>query len=421
MLPHVLLALLVILVLSRALAILFARFGQPAVVGEIVAGIVIGPSILGHFAPRLASALVPDDAVAPLGIIANIGVVLFMFLVGLELDTSLLSKRTRASAIIATASVTVPFGLGLLLALYLHPRFATHGVRFFVFALFIAVSMAVTAFPVLARILADRKMQRSPLGVLALACAAINDVAAWCLLAVVVSFARSGSAEGFGVSSALVVGLIALFAAFMIVVVRPIARRRLAQSEPSANLLALVLGGLLASALVTEAIGVHALFGAFVFGAIIPHDSPLARTIGDKLTDFIVVLLLPAFFAFTGLRTRMGLVHGYDAWVACILITVIATAGKLGGTFVAARLTGIATHEAVSLGVLMNTRGLMELVVINVGLDLGIISPVLFTMLVMMALATTLSTTPILQLLSLRGDHLRQKTAGTIDIPKNTV
>ncbi len=374
----------------------FARLGQPAVVGEIVAGIIIGPSVLGRLAPGLAKVLIPDQAVSPLGVIANIGVVLFMFLVGLELDTSLLRDRTRASVAISTTSVLVPFGLGLALAVHLHSRFAINGRPLFVFALFIAVSMSVTAFPVLARILADRQMQRSPLGVLALACAAVNDVTAWCLLAVVVGFARSEPG-----SAPLVIALTALFVGVILGVARPLARRRLARVEPSANVLAFVLAGLLASALTTEVIGIHALFGAFVFGAIIPHDSPLARAIGDKLTDFVVVLLLPAFFAFTGLRTRLGLVHGYDAWGVCALITVVAMVGKLGGTFVAARLTGSGTREAMSLGVLMNTRGLMELVVLNVGLDLGIVSPTLFAMLVVMALVTTLLTTPLLQLIAL--------------------
>jgi Kef-type K+ transport system membrane component KefB len=254
--------------------------------------------------------------------------------------------------------------------------------------------MSVTAFPVLARILSDRKMQRSPLGTLALACAAINDVTAWCLLAIVVSIARAHAS-----SAAWTIGLVIAFAVLMIAVVRPIVRRRLSDAEPSANVLAVVLAGLLASALATEAIGVHALFGAFLFGAILPHDSRLARAIGDKLTDFVVVLLLPAFFAFTGLRTRLGLVHGVDAWLACALITFVATAGKFGGTFVAARITGLGARDATSLGVLMNTRGLMELVVLNVGLDLGIVPPTLFAMLVVMALVTTFATTPILRLI----------------------
>jgi Kef-type K+ transport system membrane component KefB len=365
----------------------FAWLKQPAVVGEIVAGIVIGPSVLGRWVH-----LIPEDAIAPLGVISQIGVVLFMFLVGLELDPSLLKKRTRAASAISATSIVFPFALGLGLAAFLRSRFAPPGVPSFVFALFIAVSMSVTAFPVLARILADRRMTQSPLGVLALACAAVDDVTAWCLLALVVSVARAHA------SSALsTVALVVLFAAVMIFAVRPLLQRTIAKVKPSANALAATLAGLLASALVTEAIGVHALFGAFVFGVMIPHDSPLARAILDKLTDFVVVLLLPAFFAFTGLRTKLGLVHGSEAWLACGLITLAATIGKFGGSFIAAKVTGLATREAASLGVLMNTRGLVELVVLNVGYDLGIVSETLFAMLVLMAIVTTFATTPLLQ------------------------
>jgi Kef-type K+ transport system membrane component KefB len=382
----------VVLVVSRLLAMGFAWLKQPAVVGEIVAGIVIGPSVLGHFAPGLAKTLVPPDAVAPLGTIAQIGIVLFMFLVGLELDVSLLRKRTRVSVAISASSIVVPFSLGLALAAFLRARFAKPDVPHHVFALFIAVSMSVTAFPVLARILSDRRMTRSPLGVLALACAAVDDVTAWCLLALVVSLAKAHAS-----SAATTVALVIVFAAVMLGVVRPLLSRSIAKAKPTANVLALVLAGLLGSALVTEAIGVHALFGAFVFGAIIPHDSPLARAILDKLTDFVVVLLLPAFFAFTGLRTKLGLLHGSEAWLVCGLITLAATVGKFGGSFVAAKITGLGTRDAASIGVLMNTRGLVELVVLNVGYDLGILSETLFAMLVLMAVVTTFAATPILQ------------------------
>jgi len=389
---HFLLALLVVLVVSRVIAMLLVRLRQPAVIGEIVAGILIGPSVLGYFAPDVAHALVPPDAIAPLATISQIGVVLFMFLVGLELDVSHLRKHSRASVAISAASIAVPFALGLALAAFLLPRFAPPEVPRAVFSLFIAVSMSVTAFPVLARILTDRGMQRSPLGVLALACAAVDDVTAWCLLALVVSLAH-----GEASSSLVTVGLAIGFALAMLVVVRPLLRRIMERAQPSANALALLLVGLLSSALATEAIGIHALFGAFVFGAILPHDSALARAILDKLTDFVVVLLLPAFFAVTGLRTQLGLLHGPDVWLAFGLITLAATAGKLGGTFLAARVAGVATRDAVSLGVLMNTRGLMELVVLNIGYDLGIVSGILFAMLVAMAIVTTFATTPILQ------------------------
>ena len=387
---HVLLALVVVLVASRALAAVFAWMKQPAVIGEIVAGIVIGPSVLGHFVH-----VIPDDAIAPLGVIAQIGIVLFMFLVGLELDVSLLRKRTGASVAISASSIVVPFALGLGLASFLRDRFAKPGVPHHVFALFIAVSMSITAFPVLARILSDRRMTRSPLGVLALACAGVDDVTAWCLLALVVSLAKAGSAA----SAAKTVALVVVFGVAMLGAARPLLQRTIANARPTAHVLALVLAGLLGSALVTEAIGVHALFGAFVFGAIIPHDSPLARAILDKLTDFVVVLLLPAFFAFTGLRTKLGLLHGAETWLVCGVVTLVATVGKFGGSFVAAKVIGLGTRDAASLGVLMNTRGLVELVALNVGYDLGILSETLFAMLVLMAVITTFAATPALQFL----------------------
>ncbi len=401
MTTHVLLALVVVLVVSRALAAVFAWFKQPAVIGEIVAGIVIGPSVLGHFVH-----VIPDDAIAPLGVIAQIGIVLFMFLVGLELDVSLLEKRTRASVVISAASIAIPFAIGLGLEGFLSARFGRPGVPHHVFALFIAISMSITAFPVLARILSDRGMTRSPLGVLALACAAVGDVAAWCLLALVVSLAKAENPT----TALRTVALVVVFGAAMTGVVRPVLRRTIAKAPPTRHVLAMVLAGLLASALVTEAIGVHALFGAFVFGAIIPHDSPLARAITGKLTDFVVVLLLPAFFAFTGLRTKLGLLHGAEPWLVCGLITLLATVGKFGGSFVAAKLTGLGTREAASLGVLMNTRGLVELVALNVGYDLGIISETLFAMLVLMAVVTTFAATPVLQWLE-RARHADEPAA----------
>jgi Kef-type K+ transport system membrane component KefB len=259
--------------------------------------------------------------------------------------------------------------------------------------------MSVTAFPVLARILKDRQMTQTELGAVALACAAADDVTAWCLLAFVV-----GVTQAEIESAALVTVLTLAFIAAMFFVVRPIVARLVARSrdaEPTLDRLAVALVGLLVSALITEHIGVHAIFGAFLFGAIIPHDSRVARTLIDKLEVFVTVLLLPAFFALTGMRTEIGLLSGLAEWLLCGVIIVVATAGKFGGTLTAARLTGMKWRDAASLGILMNTRGLMELVVLNVGLDLGVISPRLFTMMVIMALITTLMTTPVLQLIGL--------------------
>ncbi len=262
------------------------------------------------------------------------------------------------------------------------------------------MATSITAFPVLARILTDRHMHRTHLGVIALGCAAANDVTAWCLLAFVVGVAqaRVGAAVA-------VLGLTVAYIILMVLVVRPLAGHFLARVGPDGltpGVAAVVFGALLLSALATEAIGIHALFGAFLLGAIIPHDSILARVFTQKLDDLVTVLLLPAFFAFTGMRTEIGLVVGAELWLLCGLIILVATAGKFGGTFVAARLTGLGSRDAASLGVLMNTRGLMELIALNIGLDLKVITPTLFAMMVLMALATTMATAPLLQLLTPR-------------------
>jgi Kef-type K+ transport system membrane component KefB len=291
----------------------------------------------------------------------------------------------------------VPFLLGATLALYLYPTLATSDVPFTSFALFLGVAMAITAFPVLARILTDRKMQKTHLGVMALACAATDDVTAWCLLAFVVGIAKA-KVGGALLAIAWTVAYIAL----MYLVARPLVTRWLARYEwegTTPGVMAAVFIALLTSSLITEFIGIHAIFGAFLLGSIIPHDSAIARTLAQKLEDLVTVLLLPAFFAFTGMRTQIGLVDGVSQWLLCGLIILVATAGKFGGTFVAARLTGIEGREAAALGVLMNTRGLMELIVLNIGLDLGVISPTLFAMMVIMALVATIAATPILQLL----------------------
>jgi Kef-type K+ transport system membrane component KefB len=392
---HVLLALLVVIGASRALGILFKKIHQPAVIGETVAGIALGPSLLGRIAPDVASYLFPQNVVPLLGVLAHVGVIVFMFLVGIELDTSILRKKTHQAMAISHASIIAPFLLGTGLALWIYPSLAPRAVKFDVFALFMGVAMSITAFPVLARILTDRGMHRTRLGTLALSCAAVDDVTAWCLLALVVGVANSAA------SSALVtIGLTMLFIAVMFFAVRPLVHRAVRAQEVRAELsrdsVGFVLVGLLVSALVAEYIGIHAIFGAFLVGALIPHDSRLGRALEHKLGDLVVVFLLPAFFAVTGLRTQMGLLDGSDAWLMCGAIITVACAGKVGGTYTAARLSKIAPRDAASLGVLMNTRGLMELVVLNVGLDLGVISPALFAMMVLMAVITTFMTSPML-------------------------
>ncbi len=395
-LPHVLLALAAILVAARLVGLVFRRLGQPPVVGEVLAGILLGPSLLGRVSPPTLAFLLPPEVVPYLGIIAQVGVILFMFLVGVELDPGLMRNRTQATVAISHASITVPFVLGALLALPLYPRLATRDVPFTAFALFLGVSMSITAFPVLARILTDRGIQRTRLGVIALTCAAVDDVTAWCLLAFVVSFVRAQS--GSALATLL---LTAAYLALLLGAVRPavhrlvraVDHRGMTQAVMTVTFVALLL-----SALITEAIGVHAIFGAFVLGVLVPHDSRIARQLREQLEGVVVVLLLPAFFAFTGLRTQVALVQG-AGWLLCGLIIVVASVGKFGGSAAAARLTGLSWRDAAALGVLMNTRGLVELIVLNIGLDLHVLSPALFAMLVLMALVTTMATTPVLALL----------------------
>ena len=398
-LTHVLLALVVIILCARGLGSVFRRFNQPPVVGEMIAGILLGPSLLGRVAPGVSAYILPNSVAPFLSVISNVGVILYMFLVGVELNTNLVRGRTHASVATSHASIITPFLLGSTLALWLYPLFSTRDVPFVVFALFMGVAMSVTAFPVLARILTDRQMHTSQMGAVALACAAVDDVTAWCLFALVVSVARAHPGDVL-ITLGLTVGFIFAIFAF----VRPAAvwfvrlhdeRRVSGQSS-----IVIACAALLLAALTTQRIGIHALFGAFLIGAIIPHDSLLARDIKQKFEDLVVVLFLPTFFAFTGLRTQIGLVHGLRDWLICLLIIAVASLGKFGGGAIAARLTGLDWRQAASLGILMNTRGLMELIVLNVGMDLGVLSPTLFAMLVIMAIVTTLATTPVLQALT---------------------
>jgi Kef-type K+ transport system membrane component KefB len=406
LLPHVLLALVVILVVSRAVGLVFRRLGQPQVVGEVVAGILLGPSLLGRIAPQVLEFLFPAASTPYLGVLSQFGVILFMFLVGLELDPDVMRGGTRSTIAISHASITLPFILGILLALPLYPVLSSRDVPFSAFALFLGVSMSITAFPVLARILTDQGIQHTRLGVMALTCAAVDDVTAWCLLAFVVSVVRSGSAVMTVVLTVAYAGLL--------LAVRPLAGKLLRARDRhglTPGVLTITFVALLASALITEAIGVHAIFGAFVLGVIVPHDSNIARQLTDKLQP-MVLLLLPAFFAATGLRTQIGLLHGAAGWLICGAIILVASLGKFGGCALAGRLTGLTWRDSTSLGVLMNTRGLVELIVLNIGLDLRVLSPALFTMMVLMAVATTLATTPCLAWLQ-RGIWRQVATGGT--------
>ncbi len=383
---------------ARVAGELFAYIGQPAVVGEVVGGILLGPSLLGHLSPALYAQVLPPSVAPFLSVYAQFGVILYLFLVGLELDLGVIRESGHATLAISHASIILPFLLGSGLALAIYPILSTSEVPFTVFALFLGVSLSVTAFPVLARILTDRQISKSRMGIVALTCAAIDDVTAWCLLALVVSVAQARAADA--------IRTVVLTIAFVFVVLQliaPLVRRLIPRIDRSENLtrtgLSLVFIAMLASAMTTEYIGIHGFFGAFLFGAIIPHGSRIAIQLNRQLKDFVAVLFLPAFFAFTGMRTEIGLVSGAQSWIVCGVIIAVACLGKFGGTLLASRLSGLNWRDSAALGILMNTRGLVELIVLNMGLDLGVISPKLFTMLVIMALVTTFMTTPILQLL----------------------
>jgi len=404
---HVLVALAAVVLVGRALGMLLRYMGQPPVIGEVAGGIVLGPSVLGRLWPQAAEFVMPPSVGPYLEVLSQLGVILYMFLVGLELNLGLMRGRARSALLISQAGMVVPFALGAGLALPLYTRLSSPDVSRTSFILFVGVAMSVTAFPVLARILTDRQMQKTSLGTLALTCAAAADVTAWCLLAFVVGVAQ----ERLG-GALLVLGLSLAYIAFMFLVVRPIAARRLVRLDLAGltpGIVGCVFAAVLLSALATEAIGIHAIFGAFLLGAVVPHESAIAQGLRNKMEDLVTVLLLPAFFAFTGLRTQIGLISGLEQWLICGLIILVATAGKVGGTFFAARLTRLSWRESAGLAVLMNTRGLMELIVLNVGLDLKIISPTLFAMMVLMALVTTLATAPVLHWLIERPRLLNQK------------
>lgn len=388
----------VILAASRLLGLVARWLGQPLVVAEVLAGIALGPSLLGWLWPDAMSALFPASSMPVLKLLSQLGLVLFMFLIGLELDPKLLRGRTHASIAISHTSIIVPFLLGGVAAFWLRSHYAPVGVPFISFALFLGTAMSVTAFPVLARILSERHLLSSRVGAITIACAAVDDVTAWCLLAFVVSVARASAI----VTAVWTTAFAIAFIVSMLFVVRPFLRRlgaRVAtQQGLKPSVVAIVMMLLITSATVTELIGIHALFGAFMFGAILPKEGRLAETLADKFEVVAVVLLLPLFFAFSGLRTQIGLVDTSSDWLVAGAIILLATAGKWGGSAVAARLTGLSWRESSAVGILMNTRGLMELIVLNIGLDLGVIPPVLFAILVIMALVTTVMTTPILRL-----------------------
>ncbi|TCO44752.1 cation:proton antiporter [Actinocrispum wychmicini] len=383
----------VIFVACRVVAWLFGRIGQPPVIGEIVAGILLGPSLLGWVWPAGYGWLFPAYLAPAINMLAQVGLVLFMFLVGHELNLALLRRRTRAAVMVSHASIALPFLAGILLALQMYKPLGG-GVQPTAFALFIAVSMSITAFPVLARILTDRKMNGQPLASLALTCAAVDDVTAWCLLALVTAIATGTSVA----ATALTVLLSLVFFALMIFVVRPLLDRLLARRViPDGAVLPVLLAGLMLAALATNSIGIHPIFGAFLFGVITPRGVLKVERATDQMRGLTMTFLLPLFFVYTGLRTKFGLLgDDWGLWGWCALITAVAIVAKWAGSLGAARLSGVGWRESWGIGALMNCRGLTELVVLNIGLDLKIISPTVFAMLVIMTLVTTMLTAPAL-------------------------
>ena len=395
-----LLQVIVIIVACRLVGRVLRWFRQPQVVGEMMAGILLGPSLLGAAAPAVYGALFPVGSLRFLNALSQIGLLLFMFLVGLELDPKLLRERGHTAILTSHASITAPLFLGSALALFLYPRLSDSSVSFVAFALFMGAAMSITAFPVLARILTERRLQHTPIGATTIACAAVDDVSAWCVLAVVVAVAHAGAA---GRPLWLTIGGAVVFVVIMFNVIRPVARwvyRRLAagRTEPvSQDVVAAAIVLILAAAWTTNWLGVHALFGAFLAGVVMPKEEALVSGLLQRFEDVMVALLVPLFFAYTGLRMSVGLLDSGALWGVFALVLVTAIVGKFGGSAVAARLSGVSWRSASVLGTLMNTRGLVELIILNIGLDLGVISPTLFTMMVLMALVTTFMTTPLLE------------------------
>jgi len=394
--PRFIAQVIAIMVVARLLGRFVRKLGQPMVVAEITAGILLGPSLLGWLWPDVSLALFASDSLVMLQVVSSLGLVLFMFFIGLELDPGLLRERGQASLVISQTTFLVPLGLTVPLALWLHPLLAEPGVPLAAFVLFLGAAMSSTAFPVLARIVAERRLLRARVGTMAITCAAIDNVLAWCLLAFVVAWSRAN-----GIAAAATTTLLSvLYIAIMVLVVRPLlarlARRVSTTSPLSHDLVAVVVLVVLASSWATEVIGIHALFGAFVAGVILPRQGGLAHALAEKLEDLVVVVLLPLFFAYSGMRTELGLLASPASWSVFGVLMLVACAGKLGAGTLAARLVGLTWRESGALGILMNTRGLMVLIVLNLGLDVGVIGPTLFTMMVLMTLVTTFLTTPVL-------------------------
>ncbi len=388
------LQILSIILIARLFGWMMNKIGQPTVIGEIIAGIFLGPSLLGLFFPQFSNFLFPTESLVNLQFLSQIGLILFMFIVGMELDVGILKRSAQDAIVVSHASIIFPYFLGVVLAYFLYQNFAPDTISFTAFALFIGIAMSITAFPVLARIIQERDLTKDHLGTLAITCAAVDDVTAWSLLAVVIAIVKAGDIT----ASLLTIFFSVVYVMFMIFVVKrllnKIAQTHFTRETVNKPILAILFGILLLSSYMTEVIGIHALFGAFMAGVIIPANQSFRRVLAEKIEDFSLVFLLPLFFVFTGLRTQIGSLNNPNLWVVCIIIIAVAIIGKFLGSAFAARFVGQSWRDSLVLGALMNTRGLMELVVLNIGYDLGVLTPEIFTMLVLMALITTFMTGP---------------------------
>ncbi len=397
------------LLLAQIVAIIFVarifgwacrKIGQPSVVGEIIAGVVLGPSFVGMHWPEFSAMLFPAASLGNLQFLSQVGLILFMFVIGMELDLKALRNKAHDAVVISHASIIIPFALGIGLAFVLYENFAPAGVEFTSYALFSGIAVSITAFPVLARIVQERGIHKTKLGTIVITCAAADDITAWCILAAVIAIVKAGSF----VSSLYIIGLAIVYVFLMIKVVRPflirVSELKSTRESLSRPVVGIFLLTLIISAYVAEVIGIHALFGAFMAGAIMPESGKFRSIIIEKVEDTAVILFLPLFFVFTGLRTQIGLINDPGLWKITGLIIAVAVVGKFFGSTLAARFVGQSWKDSLSIGALMNTRGLMELVVLNIGYDLGVLNTEVFTMMVIMALVTTFMTGPALDLIN---------------------
>jgi Kef-type K+ transport system membrane component KefB len=400
-----------IMATSTAVAMVFRKLKQPVVIGQMIAGIMLGPSLLGWVAPQLSASVFPPPSLGYLNALSQVGIVVYMFLVGLSLDLRKLREHGHTAVLTSHVSIVLPFMLGATTALFIYPRLSDSNVSFQSFAMFMGSAMSITAFPVLARILTERGVLGTKLGSLAIACAAVDDVTGWCVVAYTVLLVRS---QLITIPLWLTIGGLGIFFLVMACILKPRLihfekgfARRGRVSEDGLILMILIV---LLSAVITEWLGLHMLFGAFLAGAVMPKDQAFVRYILDKFETMTVLLLLPLYFTFTGLRTSIRLIEGSSMWIMCGAIVFVAVAGKLGGCLIAGRLSGSTWREATAVGVLMNTRGLMELVILNIGLDTGVISRALFSIMVLMALVTTFMTAPLFEwLYPLRASFLESE------------